>query len=324
MITTRFTELVGCTIPIQQAGMGAVAPPELAAAVSEAGGLGMLGTAHPGLTAASLTKRLDRLRALTNKPFGVNFIVAPQVLKHLDLRCVEIAARAARVVEFFYAEPDRALVEIAQSGGALVSWQVGSKKEAITAADAGCDIIVVQGVEAGGHIRGTIRTLALLGEVIGSVDVPVLAAGGIGNGRVMAAALAAGADGVRVGTRFLAATEAAAHPEYVAALIFSQAEDTIYTTAFSRGFRDAPHRVLRSCVTGVEAGQGDTVGEMTALDGTRMLAQRYMPFAVDNTATGTIGAMSLFAGESVGEVTQVESAAEILRKFVDECVRQRQ
>jgi nitronate monooxygenase len=324
MITTRFTELVGCTIPIQQAGMGAVAPPELAAAVSEAGGLGMLGTAHPGLTAASLAKRLDRLRALTNKPFGVNFIVAPQVLKHLDLRCVEIAARAARVVEFFYAEPDRALVEIAQSGGALVSWQVGSKKEAITAADAGCDIIVVQGVEAGGHIRGTIRTLALLGEVIGSVDVPVLAAGGIGNGRVMAAALAAGADGVRVGTRFLAATEAAAHPEYVAALIVSQAEDTIYTTAFSRGFRDAPHRVLRSCVTGVEAGQGDTVGEMTALDGTRMLAQRYMPFAVDNTATGTIGAMSLFAGESVGEVTQVESAAEILRKFVDECVRQRQ
>jgi nitronate monooxygenase len=166
--------------------------------------------------------------------------------------------------------------------------------------------------------------LALLAEVIGSVDVPVLAAGGISTGRVMPAALAAGADGVRVGTRFLAATEAAAHPEYVAALIASQAEDTIYTTAFSRGFRDAPHRVLNSCVTAVEAIQGDTVGETTALDGIRMPAPRYFPFGVDNTATGTIGAMSLFAGESVGAVTQVESAAEILRKFVDECARQRQ
>jgi NAD(P)H-dependent flavin oxidoreductase YrpB (nitropropane dioxygenase family) len=323
MITTRFTELVGCTIPIQQAGMGAVAPPELAAAVSEAGGLGMLGTAHPGLTAASLAQRVNRLCALTDKPFGVNFIVAPHFLKHLDLRCIEIAARVARVVEFFYAEPDRALVKMAHSGDALVSWQVGSKHEAIAAADAGCDIIVAQGVEAGGHIRGTISTLVLLSEVIGSVDVPVLAAGGISTGRAMAAALAAGADGVRVGTRFLAATEAAAHPEYVAALIAAQAEDTIYTTAFSRGFRDAPHRVLRSCVTAVEACQGDTVGETTALDGTRMPAPRYMPFGVDKTATGMIGAMSLFAGESVGAVTLVESAGEILRKFVDEYARQR-
>ena len=324
MITTRFTELVGCTIPIQQAGMGAVAPPELAAAVSEAGGLGMLGTAHPGLTPASLADRLHRVRALTAKPFGVNFIVAPQVFKHLDLRCVEIAARAARVVEFFYAEPDRALVEMGHGGGALVSWQVGTKSEAIAAADAGADIIVVQGVEAGGHVRGTVGTFALLSEVIGSVDVPVLAAGGIGTGRAMAAALAAGADGVRVGTRFLAATEAAAHPEYVAALIAAQAEDTIYTTVFSRGFRDAPHRVLRSCVTAVDAFQGDAVGETTALDGKRMPALRYLAFAVDKTATGTIGAMCLFAGESVDAVTRVESAREILRDFIDECARQRQ
>ena len=253
MITTRFTELVGCTIPIQQAGMGAVSPPELAAAVSEAGGLGMLGMAHPGATPASLSNRLDRLCALTDKPFGVNFIIAPQLKRgQLDLRCVEIAARVARVVEFFYGEPDRALVEMAHGGGALVSWQVGSKSEAIAAAAAGCDMIVVQGVEAGGHVRGTVDTMTLLGQVIGSVDVPVLAAGGIGTGRAMAAALAAGADGVRVGTRFLAAPEAAAHPEYVAALIVSQAEDTIYTTAFSRSFPDAPHRVLRSCVAAAD------------------------------------------------------------------------
>jgi nitronate monooxygenase len=313
MIATRFTELVGCAIPIQQAGMGAVAPPELAAAVSKAGGLGMLGAAHPGLTPESLAQRIDRLCALTDKPFGVNFIVAPHVLKRLDLRCIELAARVARVVEFFYGEPERALVKLAHSGDALVSWQVGSKREAIAAADAGCDIIVVQGVEAGGHVRGTISTLVLLGEVIGSIDVPVLAAGGISTGRAMAGALAAGADGVRVGTRFLAATEAAAHPEYVAALIASQAEDTVYTTAFSRGFPDAPHRVLRSCVAAVEACQGDTVGETTALDGTRMPALRYMPFGVDKTATGMVGAMALFAGESVGSKTVAISKAAMLQ-----------
>jgi nitronate monooxygenase len=107
----------------------------------------------------------------------------------------------------------------------------------------------------------------------------------------------------------------------VAALIASQAEDTIYTTAFSRSWPDAPHRVLRSCVTAAEAFQGDTVSEMTALDGTRMPALRLATFGVDKAAAGTIAAMSLFAGESVGAVTQVESAAEILRKFVDECVR---
>jgi nitronate monooxygenase len=319
MITTRFTELVGCTIPIQQAGMGAVSPPELAAAVSEAGGLGMLGMAHLGLNPVSLSNHLDRLCALTDKPFGVNFIVAPQI-KQLDVRCVEVAARAARVVEFFYGEPDRALVEMAHDGGALVSWQVGSKSEAVAAAEAGCDFIVAQGVEAGGHVRGTVETMTVLGQVIGSVDVPVLAAGGISTGRAMAAALAAGADGVRVGTRFLAAPEAAAHPEYVAALIASQAEDTIYTTAFSRSFPHAPHRVLRSCVTVAEAFQGDTVGEITALDGTRMPALRLATFAVDKTATGTIAAMSLLAGKSVGAVTQIQSAAEILRNLIDECV----
>ena len=101
MIATRFTELVGCAVPIQQAGMGAAAPPELAAAVSEAGALGMLGTARPGLTAATLADRLEQVRLLTDKPFGVNFIVAPIFLHGtstrppLDLKCIEIAARTA-------------------------------------------------------------------------------------------------------------------------------------------------------------------------------------------------------------------------------------
>jgi enoyl-[acyl-carrier protein] reductase II len=97
----------------------------------------------------------------------------------------------------------------------MAFWQVGSRQEAVAAAQAGCDLVVAQGIRAGGHVRGTVGTFPLLEEVLEAVDVPVLAAGGIGTARAMAAALIAGADGVRVGTRFVATPEAGAHPEYV-------------------------------------------------------------------------------------------------------------
>src|SRR5690242_3594404 len=303
MIVTRFTELVGCAVPIQQAGMGAVATPELAAAVSQAGALGMLGTARPGLTVAVLAGLLEKVRLLTDKPFGVNFIVAPIFLNGtsrrppLDLKCIEIAARAAKVVEFFYGEPERRFVEMVHAGGALACWQVGSRDEAAAAARAGCDFVVAQGIEAGGHVRGTTPMMTLLREVISAVDVPVLAAGGIGTGQAMAAALATGADGVRVGTRFVAAAEAAVHPEYVAALIGAEAQDTAYTKAFSVGWPDAPHRVLRSSIVAAEAFRGDTIGETSRLDGTRMPIGRFQVGVPDKTTTGVIGAMSLWAGE---------------------------
>lgn len=324
MITTRFTELVGCTVPIQQAGMGAASPPTLVAAVSEAGGLGMLGTARGGLTAITLADLLEQVRSLTGRPFGVNFIVAPVFLNGssnrppLDMKCIEIAARVAKVVEFFYGEPERRLVEMVHAGGALACWQVGSREEAIAAAEAGCDFVIAQGAEAGGHVRGTSPLMRLLGEVISAVDVPVLAAGGIGTGRAMAAALAAGADGVRVGTRFVAATETASHPEYVAALIAAEAQDTVYTEAFSGGWPDAPHRVLRSSITAAEAFEGDVVGETTRLDGTRVPVPRFQAFVLDKTTTGTIAAMSLWAGESVGAVKRIQPAAQILRELVEE------
>jgi nitronate monooxygenase len=325
MIATRFTELVGCAVPIQQAGMGAAAPPELAAAVSEAGALGMLGTARPGLTTATLADLLEQVRLLTDKPFGVNFIVAPIFLHGsstrppLDLKCIEIAARTAKVVEFFYGEPEQRFVEMAHEGGALACWQIGAREEAIAAVRAGCDFVVAQGIEAGGHVRGTTSTMTLLGEVIAAVDVPVLAAGGIGTGRAMAAALAAGADGVRVGTRFVAAAEAGVQPEYVAALIAAKAQDTAYTEAFSVGWSNAPHRVLRSSIAAAEAFQeGDAIGETSRLDGTRMQIVRFQTCVPDKTTTGAIGAMSLWAGESVGSVKRVQPAAEILRELVEE------
>lgn len=320
MLTTRFTKLIGCGVPIQQAGMGAAAPPELVAAVSEAGALGMLGTARGGLNATTLAGLLERTRQLTTHPFGVNFIMRPGSVAAASPReFVEQAAKGARVVEFFYTDPSAELVRIAHDQGALVSWQVGSREEALAAADTGCDLIVAQGIEAGGHVRGMIGLLSLLSEVLDAVPtVPILAAGGIGTGRAMAAALAAGADGVRVGTRFVASEEAGVHPTYAEALVAARARDSVYGRTFHVGWPEAPHRVLRSAIDAAEAFHGEIVAKIVRLDGTETAVPRFAATLPDRTATGDIGAMSLYAGESVGDVKRVLPAREVVRELVEQ------
>ena len=318
MLTTRFTKLVGCSVPIQQAGMGAAAPPELACAVSEAGGLGMIGTARPGMNPDTLAGLLRRTRELTNRSFGVNFI--PRHYRRETVRAfVEQAAKVGRVVECFYTEPDAELVRVIHHQGALASWQVGSREEALKAAAVGCDIIVAQGVEAGGHVRGTLGLLGLLCEVLDAVpEIPVLAAGGIGTGRAMAAVLAAGADGVRIGTRFVAAEEAGVHPVYTDALIAARAEDSVYGRTFHVGWPEAPHAVLRSAVEAVQASDGDIVAKVPGLDGTEHAVPRFSAHVADRSATGQIQAMALYAGQSVSAVRRVAPAREIIQELVKE------
>ena len=323
MLATRFTELVGCTVPIQQAGMGEAATPELAAAISEAGGLGMLGTARTraDINLTTFATLLKQTCELTNRPFGVNFIMRPELWRKPfePLKFIEEAAKTCRVVEFFYSEPDREYVKIVHDHGALAGWQVGSLEEAVKAATAGCDFIVAQGVEAGGHIRGTVGTMDLLCEVLEAVqEIPVLAAGGVGTGRAMAAMLAAGADGVRVGTRFVASEEASMHPIYTDALIAAGAEDSVYTLAFHVGWPDAPHRVLRSAIAAAEAGGEEIVGKLVRIGGKEHAVRRFSGAIPDRTATGQIGAMSLFAGQSVGGVKRVMPAREIIEELVTE------
>lgn len=324
MTSKRFTELVGCALPIQQAGMGSASPPGLVAAVSNAGGLGMLGTARFGVTVDTLPPLLNAVSDLTDQPFGVNFIVSPLHLNGgpnrppLDRQLIQIAARSAKVVEFFYGDPDATLVNLVHAEGALVSWQVGSRVEALAAEQAGCDFIVAQGIEAGGHVRGTTGTFTLLDEVLDAVSLPVLAAGGIGTRRAVIAALATGADGVRVGTRFVATPEAGAHPDYVNALIAAGAEDTIHTEAFHIGWPNAPHRVLRSCITAAEAMTTDVVAVSRRLDGTEAPILRFATGVADSSTVGTIGAMSLWAGISVEDVTRVQTAAEVVYELAGE------
>jgi NAD(P)H-dependent flavin oxidoreductase YrpB (nitropropane dioxygenase family) len=310
VLTTRFTELVGCEIPLQQAGMGGVATADLAVAVAEAGALGMLGL--PMVPAEMVAEILDGVAKATTKPVGANFL-----MPFVDRDAVAAAAERARLVEFFYADPDPSLVDLVHRGGALAAWQVGSADEARQAVDAGCDIVVAQGVEAGGHVRGTVALLPLLDAVLAAApDVPVVAAGGIGTARAMAAALAGGADAVRVGTRFVATEEADTHPEYAQALIDAGPDDTVLTTTFSVMWPDAPHRVLKSCVEAAEAFDGDNVGEM-AMGVMQMPLPRFAVPCPARATTGTIAAMALYAGQSVGAVTKVQPAADVVRELAE-------
>lgn len=307
MLTTRFTELVGCDIPLQQAGMGGVATADLAEAVTRAGALGMIGAAM--VPAPQLAKTLDDLPA----PVGVNFL-----MPFVDPDAVETAASRARLVEFFYGDPDPKLVDLVHAGGALAAWQIGDADEARQAQQAGCDLIVAQGVEAGGHVRGTTGLLPLLDAVLDATGgtTPVVAAGGIGTARAVKAVLAAGADAARVGTRFVAATEADAHPEYVQALVEANAKDTVLTTAFGVMWPDAPHRVLTSCVEAAEACTEENVGELSMGDMKMPLPKFAVP-CPGRTTTGTIGAMALYAGQSVGAVTKTQPAADIVRELAE-------
>jgi NAD(P)H-dependent flavin oxidoreductase YrpB (nitropropane dioxygenase family) len=208
------------------------------------------------------------------------------------------AARSARVIEFFYGDPDAAFVSAAHRGGALAGWQVGSVAEARAAEAAGCDYIVAQGIEAGGHVRGDQLLAVILPAVLASVGVPVVAAGGVATPRRFAQVMAMGADAVRVGTRFVTSPESGAHPEYVAALLAARGEDTVLTEWFNEGWSDAPHRVLRAALErAMETGWTETVP----------------PYRGVGRSPSD---MAMYAGLGVGDVTAAMPAAEVVADLV--------
>jgi nitronate monooxygenase len=223
---------------------------------------------------------------------------------------VDAAAASADVVEFFYGDPTADLVRLAGARGALVGWQAGSADEAAGAVGAGCEYVVVQGTEAGGHVRGTQPLDDVLADTLDRVDVPVVAAGGIGTRDRVAALLTAGASAVRVGTRFVAAEESNAHPQYVASLIAATAQDTVVTEAFGANWPNAPHRVLRAAVTAAQQ-LGD--GPIAAA-GSQQIG-RFHSMPPTRQVRGEIAAMALYAGQSVDAVTAVRPAHHIVAEL---------
>jgi nitronate monooxygenase len=314
-IETAFTRLVGCTHPLQQAAMGGVSGPELAAAVARAGALGML-------CEFDLEPAPDRMTsALAGAGGGT---IGMGFFGHRiqdDLATFETAAARLRVVEVFWTPPDPALVARARSAGeALVAWQVGSLDDALAAQDAGCDFVVAQGVEAGGHVRGTQPLEELLRMVCARVSIPVVAAGGIATAESVVSAVSGGAAAVRVGTAFVATHESRGHPLYVEALLAARSgDDTVLTTAFAVGWPDAPHRVLRSALAAAETYKGDVVAE-GGPPGARQPVSRFSVATPSRHVVGRIDAMAQYAGMGVGDVSRVLSAADLVTELVSRLV----
>ncbi len=308
-MTTRLTDLLRCDLPIQLAPMGSVsATPALALAVASAGGHGM----YPGLTLPppALAPVLDAFAAQTTA-FGVNFIVPL-----MDRASLELAADRAPYVDFFLADADPELVALIHRGSGVCGWQVESADEARAAEAAGCDLVVAKAWESGGRKRIEGPTLLpLLDAVLDAVSIPVIAAGGIATPRGVAAALAAGADGVRVGTRFIAAAESDAHPAWIDAVIHAGAADAVVSTAFNVGLPvPGPHRVLRSSIEAAEALPDGQAG-VVRLAGAEIPVPRFAPQPPTRESTGAIEAMPFYAGQSVGAVTAIQPAAEIVAEL---------
>ena len=277
-VSTRFTELVGCELPLQLAAMGGVGTTELAAAVVSGGGCGMVPSANEPAAG----------------PCGVNFLVpfdpSPEQVTE--------AAASSRVVEFFYGDPRADLVDVAHRGDALAGWQVGAGAEAEAAEECGCDYLVAQGIEAGGHVRATQPLDEILTEVLAAVRIPVLAAGGVATPERFAELMRAGADGVRVGTRFVVCAESGAHPEYVQRLLDADADDTVITEWFGDGWENAPHRVLRAALSEAQK------------SGWRAPVPPYR--GADRRAAD----MAMYAGTGVGAINTAEPAAETIADLV--------
>jgi nitronate monooxygenase len=312
-MSTRFTELVGCRVPVQQAPMGGVGGPALIAASVDAGALGMIGLT--GYPVEAVIATMDHLVDHVTGSLGGNF-----VLPFLEDRAaVTACAERADVVDLYHGAPDAGLVALVHAAGALASWQVCSAEEAEQAVDAGADFIAVRGVEGGGRMPGHRALWPLLCDVLDAVgdQVPVLAAGGIGTGRGLAAVLAAGADGVRIGTVLVATEESDAHPGYKAALLGADAGDSVLTHEFSTGWPGGPaqSRVLRQCIEAARTSEHDVVGFVDR-GGQREDVLRFAPSPPSSAFEGDIAAMPHYAGESVTYVRTVEPAADVIGRIV--------
>jgi enoyl-[acyl-carrier protein] reductase II len=247
-LETRLTGEYGIRHPFVGAGMGFIAHERLAAAVTNAGGLGVLG-ASPD-PAESLPVMVERLRTLTSGTFGVDFICADTGFgpattdAHIDA-CVQLDVP---LVVFHHDPPPARWVSTLRAAGGRVWMQASSPELAAAAIELGVNGIVAQGSEAGGHARGLIPLHALLRTIRQKwPDMLLLGAGGISDGTAAAAALRAGADGVWVGTSLVVAVEANAHPEYKRRLVDSPG-DTLCTNAFGPEWPDQPYRLLVACL----------------------------------------------------------------------------
>jgi nitronate monooxygenase len=311
---TPVCELLGIEHPIVEAPLSA--DPRLPAAVSNAGGLGSLGLSWSD-DAGDVVRQTA---ALTDRPFAGNFVLTSDQHRRVD----QALAAGMRAVSFIFGDP-QGYVDAVHDAGGVVMHTVGSAEEARRAAGGGVDIIVAQGWEAGGHVWGGVATLPLVPAVVDAVaPVPVVAAGGIGDARGVAAVLALGAQAALLGTRFLLAEEMPIHEEYRRLLIAAGETDAEwYPNLYEVGWPNAPHRALHNSTAemweaagrpapGSRPGEGEVIAHFASGDP----ILRYSPAPPMVGTTGEIEALSLWAGQSVALARRPQPAAEIVAELV--------
>jgi nitronate monooxygenase len=320
---TAPTEALEIDVPIVQAPIGSATCPALAVSVSNAGGLGML-----AITWRDPEETRDVLRETrqhTDAPFGVNIVVDENAKTiptedHLDV-CAE---ENVGIVSFSFGEA-APYTDRVHSFDGIALQSVGSAAEAEEAVKAGVDMIVAQGWESGGHVQSEVATMPLVPRVVDAVDVPVIAAGGIADGRGIAAALALGADGAWLGTRFVATAEARVHDSYRERVLDAEASETVYSTLFDEGWPDVPHRVLRNSTveewesTG-QPPQSDrpNEGEETVETAEGEGVERYADSLAVPGMTGRVEALPLYAGQSARLTETAPSAETVVNDLATE------
>jgi nitronate monooxygenase len=311
---TPVCELLGIEHPIVLAPLAV--DPRLPAAVSNAGGLGSLGLSWSDDAGAVVRETA----ALTERPFAGNFVLASDQRRRVD----QALSAGLRIVSLIWGDPC-SYVDVVHDAGGLVMHTVGSAEEARRAVGCGVDIIVAQGWEAGGHVWSGVATLPLVPAVVDAVaPVPVIAAGGIGDARGVAAVFALGAQAALLGTRFLLADEMPIHEEYRTRLLAATETDAEwYPNLYEVGWPDAPHRAIHNSTAetweaagrpapGRRPGEGDVIAHFVSGEA----IVRYEPAPPMVGTTGQIEPMSLWAGQSVALATQTQPAAEIMSELV--------
>lgn len=299
---TGLCDFLGIKYPILNAGMSLVAGPDLAAAVSNAGGLGMLGAAE--LSPGDLRDAIRKIKSATDSPFGVNLLIAlgeEVVKKQMEV----ILEEKVPVLVSGLGDP-APWVPLLHKEGIKVGSMIGKVKHATRIASGGADIIIAQGTEAGGH-TGEVGTLALIPQVVDAVEVPVVAAGGIGDGRGLVAALALGAQAVVMGTRFIPTRESAAHGNFKELLLRIKEDQTVVTRAYT----GKPCRVVKNEYTERFKGREHEIQPFPQQAfvsfrevGTMYVEGRELGFAP--------------AGQIAGIIDKIEPAGEVVRAVVRE------
>ncbi len=304
-IHTKICDLLGVEHPVLLAGMGGVSYAEVCAAVSQAGGFGSLGMA--GMTPHQIGEQMARVRDLTDKPFGVDLLTAqPESLT----ASVDVIIKGGAKAFIAGLGVPVAIVDQLKQAGVVVMCMAGNVRHAVKAAEAGCDVVIAQGTEAGGH-TGSVASVALWPQVVDAVDVPVVAAGGLFDGRGLAAALAFGCVGVWMGTRFIASNEAHAGQPYKDAILAMSEADTV----ISRGFTGKTLRAIAN----------ETTKEWETKQALPFLAQ--VTNSARNNLLGPIAGVvddvnpakqCLAAGQGGGGIHDILPAGEIVRRIMAE------